>query len=159
MKYRIEERDGIRFVGRKYFISGEGGKDFTVVPSFWENLPKETYTELESLSDCIPDGVVGLFAKKHDNGFDYWIAAATTKPCPEHYEVVEFPAAKWIVFEAKGPLPGSIQETFMQVYSEFFVNSTVYARRQEVYEIEWFSKGDTSSDSYISEAWVPVVQK
>ena len=41
----------------------------------------------------------------------------------------------------------------------FFPNSKKYGRRWEVYEIESFTKGDTSSDSYISHAWVPIVEK
>ena len=169
MKYHIEERDAIRFVGLKYYIPAKStglvdGVGANVIPDLWDNLPKETFDELESLSDCIPESVVGVFGEKRFDGseylgFEYWIAAATTKPCPEKFEVVGVPPAKWLVFEGKGPMPGSIQNVFGKLYGEYFPNSNKYARRWEVYEIESFSKGDPSSDAYISNAWVPIVEK
>ena len=159
MKYRIEDRDGIRLIGCKHFISASVEMNYKKIPSLWDDLPQETFDELKSLSDSEPTGVLGVFAKKHDNGFDYWMAASTTKPCPEHFEILEIPPARWMIIEAKGALPNSIQDVFKRLYAEWFPASTEYARRQEVYEIEWFSDGDTNSDSYICEAWVPVIEK
>ncbi|MGI6216094.1 MAG: GyrI-like domain-containing protein [Coriobacteriales bacterium] len=169
MRYHIEERDAIRFVGLKYYVPATStalvdGVGAGTIPGFWDKLPKETFDQLEALSDCIPESVVGVFGEKDFNGsdylgFDYWIAAATTKPCPEGFGVVEVPAAKWIVFEGKGPMPGSIQNVFAKVYGEYFPNSKHYERRWDVYEIESFTKGDPTSDSYLSYAWVPVVEK
>ena len=120
--------------------------------------------KLDAMSDCIPESVVGVFGEKHFEGdkylgFDYWIAAATTKECPEEFEVVEDPPAKWLVFDAQGPMPSSIQNIFGELYGSFFPNSKRYTRNWEVYEIESFTKGDPTSDTYISHAWVPVLEK
>ena len=169
MKYHIEERDAIRFVGVKYYIPAVAkglvesvGED--TVPSFWRNLPKDVFEKLDGLSDCIPESVVGIFGQKHFDGkeyqgFEYWIAAATTKPCPEGFEEVEIPPAKWLVFEGKGPMPGSIQSVYGNVYGQFFPNSKKYGRNWEVFEVEEFTKGDPASEDYISHAWVPIVEK
>ena len=169
MKYHIEERDAIRFVGKRFFIPAQStelvdGVGANTVPDLWANFPKEQFDKLDALSDCIPESVVGIFGEKHWDGekyqgFEYWIAAATTKECPEEFEEVEDPPAKWLVFDAEGPLPESIQNIFGELYMKFFPNSKKYGRRWEVYEIESFTKGDTSSDSYISHAWVPIVEK
>jgi AraC family transcriptional regulator len=158
LKHRIEDRDGIRIVGLRFYISAEDLKNKMAVATLWNSLPQDTFNELKSLSDSAPTGVIGVFGEKRDGGFDYWIGASTTKQCPERYETIAIPPAKWIIFEAKGALPDSIQGVFGRLYSEWFAASE-YARRWEVYELEWFTDGDVNSDSYICEAWVPVVEK
>ena len=162
MIYHIEERDNMRFVGLRYFVpTGEDGlsPDKDLVPSFWRTLPEDDYAALSSLSDCIPCGVVGIFAKKHDGGFDYWIAAATTESCPPRYEVVEIPPAKWIVFQTDAPLPEAIQSVFFDVYTKFFPNSQRYVRNWDVYELEVFLSNPLLDKDCVSEAWVPVLEK
>ena len=163
MRYRITESAGFRLAGVKFPVSVKNGTDYNVIPSIWNSVPKETFDRLLSLSDSEPTGVLGVFGEKHYNGsvytgFDYWIAASTTKPCPDDFGVIDIPAATWAVFEAKGPLPGSIQDVFKRLYSEWFATAE-YARRWDVYEIEWFSIGIPTSSGYICEAWVPVVKK
>ena len=169
MKYHVEERDAIRFVGKKFFIPAQStalaeGVGVGTVPALWDNFPKDLFDKLDAMSDCIPESVVGVFGEKHFEGdkylgFDYWIAAATTKECPEEFEVVEDPPAKWLVFDAQGPMPSSIQNIFGELYGSFFPNSQRYTRNWEVYEIESFTKGDPTRDTYISHAWVPVLEK
>ena len=162
MVYHIEERDNLRFVGLRYFVpTGEDGvsPDKDLIPSFWRALPKTDYDTLNSLSNCIPRGVVGIFAKKHDGGFDYWIAAATTEDCPPPYEIVEIPPAKWIIFQTDAPLPKSIQTVFFNVYTKFFPNSQRYVRNWDVYELEVFLSNPLEDKGCITEAWVPVLEK
>ncbi|MDR1180453.1 MAG: hypothetical protein LBL13_00525 [Bacteroidales bacterium] len=60
----------------------------------WANLPKETMNSLGKLSNLEPSGVLGVCAGMHDNGFDYWIAAATTKECPVGFEKLDISAAQ-----------------------------------------------------------------
>ena len=89
MKYHVEERDAIRFVGKKFFIPAQStalaeGVGVGTVPALWDNFPKDLFDKLDAMSDCIPESVVGVFGEKHFEGdkylgFDYWIAAATTK--------------------------------------------------------------------------------
>jgi AraC family transcriptional regulator len=157
MKYRIEDQSAMRLVGCKFFVSLANGLNYMDIPALWANLSKETFDELRGLSDSRPTGVLGVFGEKHDNGFDYWMAASTTKPCPPHFEVIDIPAAKWAIFEGKGALPDSVQDIFKRLYTEWFPNAE-YERRWEVYELEWFSEGDTRSADYICEGWVPVRQ-
>ena len=57
MVYHIEERDNMRFVGRRYFVpTGADGvsPDKNLVPSFWRALSKEEYDSISRLSDCLP---------------------------------------------------------------------------------------------------------
>ena len=162
MKYRIETRNTIRFVGRKFFVPVEKGLVFSEIPSIWDKLPKVTFNELNMLSDSDPTGVVGVFAARYYDdsvytALDYWVAVATSKPCPPHFSILELPAATWAIFEAKGAFPGALQDVFSRVHTEWFPNSAY--TRANLNEIEWFSEGDKCSDSYISEAWVSVEKK
>ncbi len=162
MIYHIEERDAIRFVGLKFFVQTNietGMPDPKTVSGFWDNLSKEDFEKLNSMSDSLPSSVVGVFGEKHDNGFDYWIAAATTMPCPKDYAVVEIPATKWLVIQAKGPNPSAIQSAFRNVYINYFPNSKKYTRCWDIYEIESFSDGDASAEDYIAYGWVPIHEK
>ena len=82
MKHRTVDLEAFSVIGVKEFTSFENGKNFTKVPQMWSRLPVETMTELQALSDLQPSGVLGVCANMRDGGFDYWIAAASTKECP-----------------------------------------------------------------------------
>ena len=157
MNYRIEEKGKIRLVGVKKFISPADVVPQKIIPEWWDEMPLGTYTELKRLSDSEPSGVVGLFADKHDRGFDYWFAASTTKACPEHLETIEIPPSTWAIFEVIGPMPDAVQETFRLIYAEWFPGSDY--ERIQIPEIEWFSDGDSKSEDFRCEVWVPVVRK
>lgn len=156
MNYRIEEKEGFTVVGVKKFVTLEGGKNFKIIPQMWNDLPPQSYNELRQLADSEPGGVIGVCADMYDNGFDYWIATVTTKPCPAHFSTLTVPAATWAIFEAVGPNPGAIQKVWRYIYGEWLPNCGF--EHAPVPEIEWYSKGDSSSADYKSEVWVPVIK-
>ena len=123
----------------------------------WANLPKEKLTEILALSNGEPSGVLGVCADMYNDGFDYWIAAATTKPCPQEFQALNVPACTWAIFETTGPMPGAIQELFTRIFSEWLPTSGY--EHAPAPEIEWYSDGDTSSATYKSAVWVPIIKK
>lgn len=156
MNYRFEERKGFKVVGIKKFFTTENGENFKGIPKMWCEYA-DKFEELLSLADDEPTGLLGVCADMYNNGFDYWIAVSTTKPCPQHFSEMEISPSTWAIFEAIGPMPNAIQEMFQRVYAEWFPTSGyVHA---DVPEIEWYSDGDMNSDSYKSEVWIPVVKK
>lgn len=157
MNYRIEERAGFTVVGVKEFMTTVNGENFKKIPQMWCDLPKETFHVIGGLSDREPTGVMGICADMHDDGFDYWIAAATTKPCPEGLSSLEIPASTWAIFESVGPMPGAIQEVWGRIFGEWFPASDY--EHAHAPEIEWYSDGDTNAPDYKSEVWIPVVKK
>lgn len=157
MNYRMEIMEGFKIVGVKEFTTTVNGENSKQIPKMWSTLPKETFEELMGLSNLRPDGVLGVCADMYNDGFDYWIAVATDKPCPGHLSELEIPAATWAVFEATGPMPGAIQEMFPRIYSEWFPTSGY--EHAPAPEIEWYSDGDMQSESYKSEVWIPVIKK
>lgn len=157
MNYRIEEKKGFKVVGVKRFFTTVGGESSKEIPKMWSDLPKETFMSLGKLSDTEPSGILGVCADMYNDGFDYWIAAATTQACPNGLEMLEIPACTWAIFECVGPMPGAIQDMFKRIYGEWFPASGY--EKAGAPEIEWYSDGDTSAPDYKSAVWVPVVKK
>jgi AraC family transcriptional regulator len=142
-------------VGVREFMATENGANFQNIPKMWDNVGEETFTKLQELSNLEPAGVLGLCGNMHDDGFDYWIAAATTKECPVGFEKLDVPACEWAVFEVIGAMPNAIQDAYKQVFSEWLPASG-YGHANAP-EIEWYAAGDTCADDYRSELWLPVI--
>ncbi|GAE85884.1 GyrI-like domain-containing protein [Bacteroides reticulotermitis] len=157
MKYRTVNLDAFSVIGVKNFTSIENGENFIKIPQMWASLPEETMNRLGELSNLKPSGVLGICAEMHDNGFDYWIAAATTKECPAGFEKLDIPAAHWIVFEITGAMPKAIQDGCRYIFNEWFPSSGY--QHADAPEIEWYSDGDMSSSDYKSEIWIPVIKQ
>jgi len=157
MNYKIVEKEKFTVVGIKEFTSTIDGENRRNIPQMWRNLSRERYEELMRLSNAEPSGVLGVCADMYNNGFDYWIAAATTNPCPSALSSLDIPASTWAIFEATGPLPDALQELWTRIYTEWLPASGY--EHAPAPEIEWYSEGDSSSDSYKSEVWIPVVKK
>jgi AraC family transcriptional regulator len=155
MKYRTVKLDAFSVIGTKEFMSVENGENFTKIPQMWAGLPEETMNSLGELSNLELSGVLGVCAGMHDNGFDYWIAAATTKECPAGFEKLDIPAARWAVFEITGVMPKAIHDGYKQIFNEWLPFSNY--QHADAPEIEWYSDGDMSSPEYKSEIWIPVV--
>lgn len=157
MHYRIESKDGFRVVGFKQFMSTENEENKKAIPAMWEATLPEQFMALEALSDREPSGCLGICADMHDNGFDYWIAAATTKPCPDSLEELSIPASTWAIFTCVGPMPTAMQQMWGRIFSEWLPTSGYDHANSP--EIEWYSMGDMSSEEYRSEIWIPVNKK
>ena len=156
MKYRKVNLDAFSVVGVKKFASKENGENFINIPQMWADFPVDDLNKLRELSNLEPSGVMGVCADMYDNGFDYWIAAATTKDCPAGFEKLDIPASQWAVFEIEGAMPKAIQDGFLRIFNEWFPNSGY--QHANAPEIEWYSDGDMSSPDYRSAIWIPVVK-
>ncbi len=158
MKYRIEEKPTMRFVGKKEAITNKGGANFARVPQIWEELCKDgSYAQIMALSNQEPSGVMGICANFRESDFDYFIASATDKDIPEGMEELKVAAGLWVVFECVGPMPDAIQAVWKRIYSEWFPSSGY--EHAGTAEIEWYSDGDGSAADYQSEIWIPIQKK
>jgi AraC family transcriptional regulator len=88
---------------------------------------------------------------------DHYIGAATTKECPDGLAQLEVAASTWAVFEAVGPFPGTLQNVWGRIYSEWFPAAAY--ELAEGPEILWNEKKDTSAPDFRSEIWIPVIKK
>ncbi len=158
MKYRIEEKPAMRFVGRKEAISNKDGINFVRIPQIWEELDEDgSFDRIMELSNQEPSGVMGICANFRESEFDYFIASATDKDIPEGMDELRVETGLWVIFECVGPMPDAIQAVWKRVYSEWFPSSGY--EHAGTAEIEWYSDGDGSAADYRSEVWIPIEKK
>ncbi|QMV45215.1 AraC family transcriptional regulator [Cohnella cholangitidis] len=160
MNYRVEQKEAFRIVGimKRVPIRFEGVNP--EIAALAGSLNEETIRYLKKISNVSPIGMLSASAnfsegRMEEKGeLDHYIGVATTEECPAHLAQLEVPASAWAVFEAVGPFPGTLQNVWGRIYSEWFP-STNY-ELAEGPEILWNEHPDISSPTYKSEIWIPV---
>jgi AraC family transcriptional regulator len=104
-------------------------------------------------------GVAGVCAEfdMANEEFTYLIAIETPADraaLPAGCRDIPVPAATWGVFEARGPLPESIQGVMRRIFSEWFPASGW--EHADGPELEIYAAGDTQGADYYSEVWIPL---
>lgn len=157
LNYRIEEKKAIRVVGVKEWFSIAAQNQLNKIPEMWHRVNTDgTGDKIYSLIDSQP-GCLGICADMYNDGFDYWIAASTSKKCPPDLTEMEIPAATWAIFEVTGAMPNAIQDVWGRIFSEWFPSSGY--EHAKTAELEVYLDGDTDSPDYKSEIWIPVIKK
>ncbi|MDR6882202.1 AraC family transcriptional regulator [Bacillus sp. 3255] len=163
MNYRLEEKEAFRIAGimRRVPIVFEGVNP--EIAAMWGSLTEENIVQLKQLSNISPKGLISASVnfseeRMQEKGeLDHYIGAATTSDVPEPWAVIEVPAGTWAVFEAVGPFPETLQNVWGRIYSEWFPSSGY--EQVNGPEILWNEHKDTSSPTFKSEIWIPVVKK
>ncbi|EGW40452.1 AraC family transcriptional regulator [Desulfosporosinus sp. OT] len=163
MNYRIVEKGTFSIVGIKKRVPIIFNGVNPEIASMWQSLNDETIQKLKGLSNIEPSGIISASinfseGRMEEKGeLDHYIGVATTKECPENFACLEVLKSKWAVFEAVGPFPDALQNVWGRIYAEWFP-STNYELAQGP-EILWNEKKDTSSSSFKSEIWIPIVER
>lgn len=163
MNYRIVEKEAFRIVGIMKRVPIVFNGVNPEIASMWQSLKIETINELKALSNVEPKGLISASAnfsegRMEEKGeLDHYIGAATTNKCPDNLAKLEVSATTWAVFEAVGPFPGTLQEVWGRIYSEWFPASGYELAKGP--EILWNEHKDTTSPKFRSEIWIPVLKK
>jgi AraC family transcriptional regulator len=162
MKYRIEEKSGFNIVGimKRVPLIYKGVNP--EIAAMWESLDEDKINTLKSLSNIEPRGLISASTNftegRLDGGeLDHYIGVATTKEHPDTLNRLEVPASTWAVFESVGPFPETLQNIWGRIYSEWFPSSNYEQVKGP--EILWNENKDTSSPTFRSEIWIPVIKK
>ncbi|RCX27842.1 putative transcriptional regulator YdeE [Bacillus sp. AG236] len=129
----------------------------------WESLQGETIDTLKKLSNVKPLGLLSASVnfsegRMEEKGeLDHYIGVATTKNYPRNLIKLEVPALTWVVFEAVGPFPDTLQDVWGRIYSEWFPSSNYEQVKGP--EILWNEHKDVTSPTFKSEIWIPVSKK
>jgi len=157
MNYHIEEKDAFSIIGIKKNLSflDDLGKG---VGEMWADTSHDTIAKLSALANVEPLGLIGAYSEMYENSTtDYHIGVITTKECPDEFYQLDVPGQTWAVFDIVGPLPDAMRDVWGRIYSEFFP-ATGYEEAKSP-DIEWYSYGDMSSETYRSEIWIPIIIK
>ncbi len=158
MKYRFEKKEAFDVTGLKREYEMKGGEPPDGIPRFWEEVNADgTVKQLIDLNNGSINGVLGICVDDDSEKIDYWIASAHEGETPERFKRLTIPAANWVVFEVNGPMPNAMQQTWKKIFSEWFPSSGYDHTGGP--ELELYTDGDTFSENYYSEIWIPIEKK
>ena len=137
MNYRLEQKEAFHIVGL-----------MKRVPSVF---PTVEPTGIIQASTNFSEG------RMEEKGeLDHYIGVATTETS-HHFSQLDVPACTWAVFEAVGPFPQTLQETWGRIYAEWFPSSGY--EQVAGPEIVRHTSTDFSSPTFTSEIWIPLQKK
>lgn len=167
MKYRIEQRDAMEFVGFVLRTSSSGGQNLVDIPQFWQKKAQDG--SVKALSQYSgPMGMLGICYdyKAEDNSFAYAFAVErgnhNSKDFPSDCQIIKVPPATYAVFECRGPMPQAIQDLWKQIYTEWFPASEYEHAGTpdfEAYPPQEDPSITDSSPDFRSEVWIPIKKK
>lgn len=159
MKYKIVEKENFQVVGVKRTYNCKTGENLNGIPLFWDEVNTNgTDDLLFQLNNGTVEGVLGVCVvdeDQKDSGLmDYWIASAHEGDVPENLSSLAVPASKWVIFEVHGPMPHAMQDTWKQIYSEWFPSNPYVPAGTP--ELEVYSSENPNNADYYSEIWIPI---
>lgn len=163
MNYRMEDKEAFRIVGLGKRVPMQFHGVNPAIAEMWQSLDAEKIALLKDLSNMEPRGIISASThfsedRMEEKGeLEHYIGAATTKDAPSGLAALEVPASAWAVFEAVGTFPQALQETWGRIYSEWFPSSDYELAAGP--EMLWNESKDTSSPTFRSEIWIPVVKR
>ncbi len=120
MAYHIVEKQPVRIVGIRIPLACEMEENLRIVPSFWEAAWQGSQlSEICSLSNQEPDGILGVSVYESPRQIYYYIGVATNSPVPAGMYEYVIPGATWVVFENNGDFKDNVQSVFKRFYMEW----------------------------------------
>lgn len=155
MRYRIEKKDPIRLVGIRTALQEDMDRNFELVPKFWEaTLKDKAFSQICSLTNQVPRGVLGVTVYQNPTEIYYYIAAATDQKAPENMLEYEIPAATWVIFDCNGHFSVSIPTVFKRFLTEWLPFSGY--NWAKLPDIEVYPVSSQKMGSGQSEVWIAV---
>ena len=133
MRYRVEEKEEFRVVGRKARVPLVHEGVNPAIAAFIRGLGKETLERIEGLSDQEPGGIVSVSdqldeSRAEGTELDYYHGVVTRAPVPEDMESLTVPAGMWAVFDSSGPFPQALQYLWRDVFMQWFPSNPYRSR-------------------------------
>ena len=163
MNYRLEQKEAFKIIGIKKRVPIIFNGVNPEIAAMWQSLDMETILKLKEISNVEPMGILSASTnfsedRMEERGeLDHYIGVATTKECSDDLIKLEIPALTWAVFESVGPFPETLQDVWGRIYSEWLPLSNYEVTPGP--EILWNEQKDTTSPTFKSEIWIPVVKK
>ena len=166
MDYRIIESRTFKLVGKKLRVTAKGEESFRIIPEFWQNSMKDgSVGKLEKMADrdgYLKGALVGAILDYNEKleEFDYLIGIEYTEgmKVPEGMDIREIPGRTYSVFNATGPQPETIQDTFTRIYSQWFP-ATKYIHsggpELEVYPVDDLYNEENGA----CDIWIPIMKE
>lgn len=158
--WRLEYKPTFRLIGKKLCLSGPKDQNYIKIPEFWGKCQQDgTYATLVAMDEASPAGIMGVFGNISDSSDEvhYYIAAVSSKEPPEGYSCLNIKEATWAVFDCIGRNPEAIQKGWNFLTSEWLIRYPFL--HDDCPEIEWYSAGNPFDENYLSQIWIPVLER
>lgn len=154
MEYRLEtlSRTSVLGVKKEY---GTGQKAQEDIFNFWMDFDnKGKKQELMPLGNDQLQGLLAVY-KPHANGEVHCLIGVTNDTDEAQWQRTELSEGRYIVFDAKGPVPESIKKG-MEKINRHILPTLDYEFRDAPF-FELYKEGPIRSEEYITEIWLPIV--
>lgn len=165
MNVTFEHKGPMTLIGYSTSIRMEEG--YQKCPEFWNTAYTQRYARLwqtmtpeTPVEKAILENGIGMFAicDEKEGSFDYWIAGLYRGgEVPQGLRLFTFPESDWVMFSAKGPLPGSLQALNTRIWQEWYPGEGRTYRDNGSAMLEVYSAGDMQSPDYECGIWMPVI--
>lgn len=154
MDYKVKELDALNLIGiSKSYSNGTEAQQH--IADFWQQFFNMQWEQtLVAQSDNLLPGFLGVLLPHKDGRMDYMIAVTTDINDDSEFEMLQLAASKYMVVEAKGAVPKAIQHKMSEIHDYLTNNNDISAKQAPFFEL--YGEGDTTSDDYITELWVPI---
>lgn len=167
IKYRIVHKPGFVVGGYALRTSCLNGENNRAIPEFWNQCLGDGRAQ-GLLAYHAGLGHLGLCAEwdKGREQFTYMIGVDLDKArddLPPATRQIAIPAASYAVFESIGPMPHSIQDTWVRAFNEWFPTSGWEHAGTPDFEVypdfePGDPRGDITSPQCYSEVWIPLAR-
>ncbi len=125
MERKIVSRESFPIIGIELKTTTRDGKNLVEIPQFWEKVMQQGQID-KIPNKKYPGTVLGICIDFQTDGVFSYITGTevtSTEYIPDGMVCKTIPAARYVVFTARGSLPGSIQDTVKYIYQEWLPNS------------------------------------
>nr|WP_263313965.1 effector binding domain-containing protein [Mammaliicoccus sp. Marseille-Q6498] len=152
MDYNVVTLEDLNVIGTKRsYTSDENVQQ--EIPKFWAEFNQSGHDErLIQLSNGKVEGFLGICIP-NEQGVDYYIAVSSDETSND-WESQFIPGGKYLVFQAKGPVPDEIQRVTNEAF-QTIQNSPNYELRKGP-EIELYRPGNIDSPEYITDIMIAI---
>ncbi len=154
MDFKKQSIGDIKVIGVYRHFKSRGHAQSNI-PDFWEDVHNMKLDQrLLEKSNHIFHGLLGICIPQEDSTMNYAIAVTSDDKPHDGLETFNIDAGNYMVVEALGPVPQSVQQTMKQVHSKLMNNSEIHFKNGPFFEV--YSEENMQSKDYVTEIWLPV---
>lgn len=155
--WRLEKKEAFQLIGKSIIISSTITSSQEQVTAFWNQCFTDgTFAQLACMDEGFPKGIFGLW-EQSQNQTRYSIATISQQKVTEDFQTFEIPTNTWATFDCKGPVPSAIQQGWQYLNEEWILKYPF--QHAKCPEMEWYSSGNSYSEDYFSQIWIPILEK
>lgn len=157
MEYEVKHLNELKVIGylSKYATMQDAQQN---LPKAWQKFHESGEEQtLSELSNHQLEGYLGVIVPT-EAGMNYLIAVTSDNQFGSVLHPYALPQGDYMVVNAKGPVPESIQQVCQKVFNPEFLASEGY-HMAEGPAFEFYPHGDVTSSDYEAQVYVPVVKK